>query len=216
MDTTQIDHPHRKHWRHANVRLLPSFVIATIGYIMSDRNGHITAGSWDNKFVAIIGLVLFLIFAVAFAQVLTKTVSRIIAAQGFTPGRVAAIQFILRLLGYVTIFLIVLDLLGIPIGKLLLGGAALGIILGVAAQQALANFFASVVLIISHPFSVGDHVTIKSGALGGPYTGLIKDIGLTHTRIQDDDGVSALLPNAALLSGAAIVSGQAPKPKKAA
>jgi small-conductance mechanosensitive channel len=214
MDTTQIEHPHRKHWQHANVRLLPSFIIATIGYIMCDRNGHITTGSWDNKFVAIIGLMLFLIFVVAFTQVLTKTVCRIISAHGFTPGRVAAIQFVLRLLGYVTIFLIVLDLLGIPIGKLLLGGAALGIILGVAAQQALANFFASVVIIISHPFSVGDHVTIKSGALGGPYSGQIKDIGLTHTRIQENDGVSALLPNATLLSGAAIVSGHIAKPAK--
>jgi small-conductance mechanosensitive channel len=113
----------------------------------------------------------------------------------------------MRVAGYIIIVFLVMDLLTIPIGNLLVGGAALGIILGVAAQQALANFFASIVLIISHPFEVGESITINSGALGGKYVGDIVDIGLTHTTLRADDGKFVMLPNSTLLSGATITKG---------
>ncbi len=86
-------------------------------------------------------------------------------------------KFLLRVVGYLFISLTTLDLLGISVERLLFGGAVIGIILGVAAQQALANFFASIVLIFSHPFSVGDDIILFSGALGGKYEGRVVDLG---------------------------------------
>ena len=75
--------------------------------------------------------------------------------------------------------------------------------------------FASIVLIISHPYSIGDSLTFKSGALGGEFTGTIKDIGLTHTRIKlEDSGDVVLLPNAQILGGTSINFAGTPKPKK--
>ena len=68
----------------------------------------------------------------------------------------------------------------------------------------------STILTISHPFSVGEYITINSGALGGKYTGQIKDIGLTHTRLETADGIAVLLPNATLLSGASITLAKPP------
>lgn len=197
---------HKHMWRKANIRLLPSLLLCIIGAAMSSANGRVRTGSFDHKLLALVGVMIFITFATTFLQILTKTISRLITFYELSAGRVAAIQFVLRLLGYVAIGLITLDLLGIPVGKLLLGGAAVGIILGVAAQQALANFFASIVLIISHPFSVGEHVTITSGGLGGKYVGQIKEIGLTHTHLQDESGNRILLPNSALLSGATIMA----------
>ncbi len=197
---------HRRMWRQANVRLLPSAILFVLGAIVSTAYGNVRSGSIGHRFIALLGVILFVIFATAFLQVLTKTIARIVASHHINVGRAAALQFGLRVFGYIAIFLTALDLVGIPVGKLLLGGAAIGIILGIAAQQALANFFASVVLIISHPFSVGEHITINSGALGGEYIGEIKDIGLTHTRLEQTDGTVVLLPNATLLSGATITS----------
>jgi small-conductance mechanosensitive channel len=93
----------------------------------------------------------------------------------------------------------------VPVGHILVGSAVLGIVLGVAAQQALANFFASIILIISHPFTVGESITIVSGGLGGSYEGMVDDIGLTHTKINLVNGNIVKLPNSALLTSAAIV-----------
>lgn len=196
--------PHQV-WREANSRLIPSAVFVVLGLLLSTVGGNVRHGSFDRRFLAFIGIVLFVVAAIASLNVVTKAVHRLISTHRLAAGRAGATKLLLRAVGYGTILVITLDLLGVPVGRLLLGGAALGIILGVAAQQALANFFASVVIIVSHPFMVGQEITLRSGALGGEYVGTILDIGLTHTRIKIKDGTVVSLPNAAVLSGAAIL-----------
>lgn len=208
MEQEQKIKPVHKHlWRQANMRLVPSAVLAVVGAVVSDANGNVRFGTADHKIIALLGVLLFIVSATTFLRILTSTLARLLAShprRRLNAGRAAAIQFMLRAIGYTAIVLSTLELVGIPVGNLVLGGAALGIILGVAAQQALANFFASIVLIVSHPFSVGQDITFNSGALGGKYSGKIKDIGLTHTRLQEADGNIVLLPNATLLSGATV------------
>lgn len=197
-------HPDFKQlWRQTLVKLAPVTVLMLIGAILTTGVGDIRSGSFSRKAISVIGIFIFMIFASAFLHVITGGARKVITYR-LGAGRAATIQFAMRTIGYLIIILVTLDLLGIPLGKLLLGGAIIGIILGVAAQQALANFFASIVLIISHPFQVGDYVTLNSGALGGKYVGDIIDIGLTHTKLQTEKGSIVHLPNATLLSGAAI------------
>ena len=63
-------------------------------------------------------------------------------------------------------------MLGLPFERLLLGGAVTGVILAIAPpQQALSNTFAGVVLLVARPFNPGDHLRIRSGALGGEFDG---------------------------------------------
>jgi small-conductance mechanosensitive channel len=193
-------------WRRANPRLIPSAAMMVVGIVLSTLHGNFRNGTLDKKLLAVVGILIFIVFAVIFLHVLTTAIRRV-TSNHLGVGRAATVQFALRTIGYGAIILTTMDLLAIPVGRLLLGGAVLGIILGVAAQQALGNFFASIVLIISRPFSVGQHITITSGALGGQYAGKIVDIGLTHTKIRQEDGSSILLPNATLLSNAAIRSG---------
>lgn len=176
--------------------------------------GRVRSGNFDHRIVALGGILVFIVFASLFLRVLTNTISRAMITHHLGTGRAAAVRFILRMVGYVVILLATLELLGFPINKLLLGGAALSIVLSVAAQQALANFFASIVLVLSHPFTVGEQITLRSGALGGEYSGMVLDIGLTHTKLQDEDGKVTLMPNASLLSGAAILVEKRVKPSK--
>jgi small-conductance mechanosensitive channel len=200
----------KKLWRQTLVKLAPLTVLMLIGAVLTSGVGDIQNGNFSRKAISIIGIFIFMIFASASLHVITSGVRKIITYRLGT-GRAATIQFTLRTIGYLIIILVTLDLLGIPLGKLLVGGAVIGIILGVAAQQALANFFASIVLIISHPFQVGDYVTLNSGALGGEYVGEITDLGLTHTKLQTKEGSIVHLPNATLLSGSAITPHQTKK-----
>jgi small-conductance mechanosensitive channel len=193
-------------WKYANSRLIPTGLFCVIGAIIASLHGGIQKGSINHKIFSSVGIIIFLLAASAFLHILTKIIFMILTTHGLSVGRSAVIKFVLRLIGYAGIFLITLELLGIPIEKLVLGGAVVGIILGVAAQQALANFFASIVLIFSHPFSVGEDIVLFSGALGGKYSGRVIDLGLTHTKIKDDDGNIVFMPNATLLSGAAIMA----------
>ena len=94
----------------------------------------------------------------------------------------------LVLAGLITTVAVTLELFGLPVTQLILGGAILGVLLGIAAQQTLSNLFAGIVLLQARPFAVGDLVWIRSGALGGQYEGEVTEIGLTYVRLDTGDG----------------------------
>jgi small-conductance mechanosensitive channel len=192
-------------WLKVVIKLLPCLVLLADGLIFSFAYGSVRRGTLEHRLLALSGVILFLVFAIMFLHILTKAIRNSIIAHQLGVGRAAGLRFILGLIGYLVIAFTTLDRLGIPIGHILLGSAVLGIILGVAAQQALGNIFASIALIVSHPFSVGDNVTLFSGALGGKYTGTIAEIGLTHTVLQQADGSLVSLPNSSILSSTAIM-----------
>jgi small-conductance mechanosensitive channel len=111
------------------------------------------------------------------------------------------IRYALVLLGAFILLLISLDLANLHVRQLVLGGVVTGVLLGIAAQQSLANLFAGLVLLFARPFRVGDRVLIRSGALGGPVEGTVTDISLTYVRVEGDAG-RFLLPNSLVLAAA--------------
>jgi small-conductance mechanosensitive channel len=120
----------------------------------------------------------------------------------------AVIRYAILLTAGTGTLLITLDLGGVPVGQLALGGAVTGILIGIAGQQSLANVFAGIVLLLSRPFGVGDSIRLRSGALGGQLEGVVHEIGITYLRLDTPDGVLHL-PNAQVLAAAV---GPAAKP----
>jgi len=55
------------------------------------------------------------------------------------------------------------------------------------------------VIIFARPFVVGDHIRIRSGALGGVFDGWVVEMSLTYTTLRLDDGAWKI-PNGALLA----------------
>jgi small-conductance mechanosensitive channel len=99
---------------------------------------------------------------------------------------------------------IALRLVRVPIGNLVVGGAVTGVLLGIAAQQSLANLFAGLVLLFARPFRVGDQVRFRSGALSGQIEGTVTDVSLTYVRLETVDGPT-LLPNSQALAAAVLL-----------
>ena len=197
-------HDHAALWRQATLRLLPGTAVAIIGAIIATSIGPVGRGSIDERLLSLLGVVVFTCFAVIVLLSVTKTLRHVLADTRLSISHAAVVQFIVRVLGYSVIFLGTLSLLGVSIGNLVVGGAALGIVLGVAAQQALSNIFASFILMVARPFAAGDRVIINAGGFGREYSGQLKEVGLTHTRLKEKDGTVVLLPNSALLQWAAI------------
>jgi small-conductance mechanosensitive channel len=71
----------------------------------------------------------------------------------------------------------------------LASSALLGLIVGFAARQTLANSIAGISLAISQPIRVGDLVTFEEE------TGEVEDIRLAYTSIRCDDGRRLVVPN---------------------
>jgi small-conductance mechanosensitive channel len=71
----------------------------------------------------------------------------------------------------------------------LASSALLGLVVGFAARQTLANSIAGISLAISQPIRVGDLVTFEEE------TGEVEDIRLAYTSIRCDDGRRLVVPN---------------------
>ena len=71
----------------------------------------------------------------------------------------------------------------------LASSAVLGLVVGFAARQTLANAVAGVLLAITQPIRIGDLVTFEDS------TGTVEDIRLTYTYVRTDDGTRVVIPN---------------------
>jgi small-conductance mechanosensitive channel len=71
----------------------------------------------------------------------------------------------------------------------LASSAVLGLVVGFAARQTLANAVAGILLAITQPIRIGDLVTFEDR------TGTVEDIRLTYTYIRDDSGSRYVVPN---------------------
>ena len=120
------------------------------------------------------------------------------------------VRLLLVLIGGLATLVLTLQLLSLPVGQLVLGGALTGVLVGIAAQQTLANLFAGIILLLSKPFVVGDDVHLWSGPLGGEFDGTVLEIGLTYVRLEASDG-EYRLPNAQVLSAAVGPRASAPQ-----
>jgi small-conductance mechanosensitive channel len=72
---------------------------------------------------------------------------------------------------------------------ILASSAVLGLVVGFAARQTLANAIAGVLLAITQPIRIGDLVTFEDE------TGEVEDVRLTYTYIRLDDGRRLVVPN---------------------
>ena len=72
---------------------------------------------------------------------------------------------------------------------ILASSAVLGLVVGFAARQTLANAIAGILLAITQPIRIGDLVTFEEE------TGEVEDMKLTYTYIRLDDGRRLIVPN---------------------
>jgi small-conductance mechanosensitive channel len=68
--------------------------------------------------------------------------------------------------------------------------AVLGIIIGFAGRQVIANLVAGVLMAITQPIRIGDRISI-----GDEVNGRVVDIALTFTRVDGGDGNLIVVPN---------------------
>jgi small conductance mechanosensitive channel len=184
--------------RHALISL-GAAVVAVAGMVVAASLGDITGSAREVTF-AIVGAALLLIAGVVSVRAAARAV-RTAATPRLGETHVVLLGFAVSVLGYLTVVLQALRILVEDIGGLLLGGALTGVVVGVAAQQTFANFFAGIVLAIVRPFRVGDYVVLRSGPLGGEYEGRVTDMDLFYVGLTTERG-PVQLPNAGVLQAA--------------
>jgi small-conductance mechanosensitive channel len=153
--------------------------------------------------------------AIAVAILVAHFVDRAIAKRGATVGELVtrgelspAAQTRLRLirrLVFVGIVLVgvLIAALKIPEASkiatgLLASSAVLGLVIGFAARQTLANGIAGILLAITQPIRIGDLVTFEEE------TGEVEEMKLTYTYIRLGDGRRLIVPNERLAQSSVV------------
>lgn len=146
------------------------------------------------------------LITVAVAFLFAYLVDRIVMARGgrlagqvtdVGVSRAAATRLrVVRRLVFVTIVVVGIGLALSQFTKLeklatglLASSAVLGIVLGLAARQVLANPLAGILLAITQPIRIGDTITIDD------QTGRVDDLTLSYTYIDTGDGRLMIVPN---------------------
>ena len=187
-------------WR-AIIALVLAVVAAGVSYA-AGRHLHdlFEHGQMGKSVVAVSAAGAFLLFAIVGVLGLAGQ-SRQVLQPVTGSAHAAVVRYTIVLIGTIGALAITLALVKIPVGQLIVGGALTTILIGIAAQQSLSNVFAGIVLLLSRPFSVGDAILLRSGALGGQLEGMVTEIGITYVRLETDTGVMSL-PNSQVLAAA--------------
>jgi len=151
-----------------------------------------------NQLIAAGLAVAFLVFGSIATYSLAGKVRQLLQPRTGT-AHAAVAGYIILIIGAFATLVITLELFAVPVGQLVLGGALTSVFVGIAAQQALGNVFAGLVLLFARPFQVGDAIRLQAGALGGTLDGIVTDIGITYVRF-DTDGSVMSIPNSQVLN----------------
>jgi small-conductance mechanosensitive channel len=149
------------------------------------------------------------------AFVIAHVVDRAIAKRGermselvtrgeLSPAAQTRLRLIRRLV-YAVILIVGIAIAAAPFDELssiakgiLASSALLGLVIGFAARQTLANGIAGILLAITQPIRIGDLVTFEEE------TGEVEDMKLTYTYIRLGDGRRLIVPNERLAQSSVV------------
>src|SRR5436190_5333727 len=158
-----------------------------------------TATSFIDKHQHQITAVVTVVLAIVLAEIVDRTLARrgrkVQETFSLSPVADTRLRLVRRLV-FATILVLGVGfaLIQFPSVKrvatgVLASSAVLGLVVGFAARQTLANGVAGILLAIAQPIRIGDLVTVEGE------TGEVEDVRLTYTYIRLDDGGRLVVPN---------------------
>jgi small-conductance mechanosensitive channel len=157
-----------------------------------------TASHLVNQIIAYGSAALFAIFGVIATYGLAGKSRQLLEPKTGT-SHSGLVRYAILLLGAFTTLAITLALFAVPVAQLVVAGGLTSVFVGIAAQQALSNVFAGMVLVFARPFVVGEAIRLRAGALGGTLDGTVTEIGITYVRL-DAGGSVVAIPNSQVLN----------------
>jgi small conductance mechanosensitive channel len=127
-------------------------------------------------------------------HIVTKMTARALSRGTLNPRIQKYIVRGLKCLLYLITVLIILECLDVHAASLvaLLSVGSLGLTL--AAEDILGNVAGGIVILSSHPFALGDYLSVDGAE------GTVEEISLNHTTLLTQDGLTVLIPNKTLAS----------------
>lgn len=194
------------------IRALIGLAVAIVGAAIANIYEILKGGglTFEDR-MGLLGVLVFVIGGIVLVRAAVGAFNVAAADHLQERAKGTPVSFLLYAIGYLFVALGAISMTPVKPGSLLFGGALTGVVIGIAAQQTLGNFFAGFVLVVVRPFSVGDLIYLK-GALG-EYEGTVTEMTLFYVHISTERG-QVMLPNAGVLASAVGPGARAEKQKE--
>jgi len=153
-----------------------------------------------QSYLPYIEAILAIIIAVLIARFISKIARR--RLHGHVPSHILAnisklIYYVLIIIGLL-VAIRSLQIPGLELTEILIAGGFISIVIGLAAQQTLSNFFAGLLILFERPFKIGDFININNNI------GMVVDMGLLSTKIHSWEGFYIRIPNSQIFTASVI------------
>ncbi|MDJ1483550.1 MULTISPECIES: mechanosensitive ion channel family protein [Xanthocytophaga] len=136
--------------------------------------------------------ILVLLIGLWIANRLTALLGKAMELRGIDVSLRSFLKSLLNIGLKILLLFSVADMIGIHTTSFLAVLGAAGLAIGLALQGSLSNFAGGVLILILHPYRVGDLITAQG------QTGRVKEIQIFNTILLTEDGKTVILPNGAV------------------
>ncbi|HKO99019.1 MAG TPA: mechanosensitive ion channel family protein [Pyrinomonadaceae bacterium] len=151
--------------------------------------------SHADPIVNILKLFFWALLAYLFVRALSSLIFRLAfrLRRGFEAPTL--VRNIFSIIGFTALFFLIFTIIfpGVNLGALFTTSAIFGVILGLALQDTLGNFFAGISLQADRPFQVGDVITVGANK----HTGVVEEISWRAVKIRTFQNHVVLVSNSA-------------------
>lgn len=123
-------------------------------------------------------------------KVLKKSFTKAPIDEGVEGFLLSIVKYVL----YIFLIILILGLFGVTTSSIAAAVAALGVTAGLSLQGALSNFAGGCLILILHPFRVGDYIIEDSCK----NEGVVTNISIIYTTLTTLDGKIVVIPNGTL------------------
>ncbi|MBQ7336191.1 MAG: mechanosensitive ion channel [Clostridia bacterium] len=95
---------------------------------------------------------------------------------------------------YILLTVTIVGILGVPLASVVTAIASAGVAIGLALQGSLSNLAGGIMILIFHPFRVGDFVE------AGGFSGTVSDIDVFYTVLNLPDNRVVTIPNGVMMA----------------
>jgi len=145
---------------------------------------------WSFAWCVVLALVVFFIGTKVIKGII-KLFHKAMERHSFDTGVETFLESVLRWICYIILLSIILGLFGITTTSISAAVAGLGVTIGLALQGALSNFAGGVLILLMHPFRVGDYIIEHSTNREGT----VERINIIYTTLKMIDGRLVQIPN---------------------
>ncbi|HEN20791.1 MAG TPA: mechanosensitive ion channel [Desulfobacteraceae bacterium] len=152
---------------------------------------------WISRYsLKVVAAILILVIGIWISRRISKVFANLLEKKSVDP---TLVSFFSKMIYYAMVILVLIAAvghLGVNTTSFLTMLGAAGLAVGLALKDSLSNFASGIILILLHPFRIGDYVT------AGGVSGSVESITIFNTVLNTPDNKKVVVPNGSITNNA--------------